>query len=127
MSSMRIVFVAIGIWYFGITIGRSWNSGWGIRPSSGGRIYSRLLWCCAGTIRESLKLGFWFRSRIFDTGVEILGLDFASELDNVACEFFPDGFTDYDDGLGDGLGERLVYELVFLLAPPLTLSSQIGR
>ena len=90
-------------------------------------IYSRLLWCCAGAIRESLKLGFWFRGRIFNTGVEILGLDFAGELDNVACEFFADGFTDYDDGLRDRLGEGLVYQLVFLLAPHLTLSGQIRR
>lgn len=46
--------------------------------------------------------------------MEILGLDLASEFDNVAGEFFADGFADYDDGLGDGLGEGLVYELVFI-------------
>ena len=59
--------------------------------------------------------------------MKVLCLDLAGEFDDIACEFFADGFADYDDGLGDGLGERLVYELVFLLAPPLTLSSQIGR
>lgn len=43
--------------------------------------------------------------------MQILSLDLAGEFDNVAGEFFADGFSYYDDGLGDGLGEGLVYEL----------------
>lgn len=57
--------------------------------------------------------------------MEILGLNLASEFDNVAGEFFADGFSDYNYRLGDGLGEGLVYELV-VISISMDYSVQIG-